>query len=305
MARIAVIMPTYNEEHRFLSQAIDSILRQTIADFELVIVIDNPHHKSADYLETTALEDRRITLVRNDENIGLAASLNKALDLIDSDYIARMDADDISCPNRLETQLDCLESMNASLVGSQLFVIDENDAVLYDTPQIPLAPAKVSRALRFNNCVPHPSWFGKAEFFRLGYRQIPLCEDYDLLLRASLLGMRIGNVGQKLVRYRMTSDSISRTNLYTQFRYQKYLSKCYARGQIADVDGATRYANAKNDAKHEEKYCEANTKFNQTLELLRQKHYGKAALGTIPLLVKSLSYDEKMLRLALAARMSK
>ncbi|MBE6473363.1 MAG: glycosyltransferase [Coriobacteriaceae bacterium] len=302
MARIAIIMPTYNEERRLLSQAIDSILQQTVADFELVVIIDNPDHKSNDYLETIALEDERITLVHNDENIGLAASLNKALDLVDSEYIARMDADDISCPNRLEIQLRYLEGMNASLVGSQLSVIDETGAALYDTPQIPLAPEKVSRALRFNNCVPHPSWFGKAELFKLGYRQIPLCEDYDLLLRAALLGMRIGNVGQKLVQYRMTSNSVSRTNLYTQFRYQKYLSKCYAHGQIADIDKAAQYANSKNDAKRREKYCEANARLNQTLELLREKHYGKAAMGVIPLITKSASYNEKMLRFALASR---
>lgn len=301
MSRIAVIMPTYNEQQQYLSLAIDSILAQTVQDVEFVIVVDNPNHPSGSYLEETASNNKRVRLIRNETNIGLAPSLNKALDCIDAEYIARMDADDISSPKRLETQMTCLKNLNASLVGSRLSVIDVNGGYLYSASQIPLVPEKVARALRFNNCCPHPSWFGTADFFRLGYRNIPLSEDYDLLLRASLQGMRIGNVGQELVQYRMTPDSISRSNLYTQFRYQKYLSRCYSQGCVAEIEAATAFACKQNDTKRCEKYSEANTLLNQVLALLHDKRFAKAAIKATLLLTKSASYDEKMLRLALAS----
>ena len=105
--KISVLMSVYNESNKELDEAILSILRQSLQDFELIIVNDDPvdvQHQQA--LQEWAKRDKRIILVQNDKNIGLAASMNKALRLAHGEYIARMDADDISAPDRLSRQLN-------------------------------------------------------------------------------------------------------------------------------------------------------------------------------------------------------
>ncbi len=102
-------MSTYNETVEELKKAIDSILTQTFKNFEFIIILDNPQnyeHKKVinEYLS----KDKRIIFLINESNIGLAASLNEGIENAKGDYIARMDADDISMPNRLEKEYNYL-----------------------------------------------------------------------------------------------------------------------------------------------------------------------------------------------------
>ena len=106
-AKISVIMPVYNGE-RYLREAIDSILGQTYADFEFIILDDGSSDSSADIVR--GYDDPRIRFVQNEKNMGVAATLNRGLDLARGEYIARMDADDISLPSRFERQLEYMES---------------------------------------------------------------------------------------------------------------------------------------------------------------------------------------------------
>src|SRR3990167_10971452 len=104
--KISVIMSVYNGMP-FLKEAVASILKQTYRNFEFIIVDDGSRDKSWEYLKS--LKDTRIKLLKNGRNLGLAASLNKALKKAKGDFIARMDADDVSFPQRLETQIKFLE----------------------------------------------------------------------------------------------------------------------------------------------------------------------------------------------------
>lgn len=101
---ISVIMSTYNRAN-FLPDAIHSILNQTIKNFEFIIVNDGSTDGTADILRNIALKDNRIKVITNKKNIGLIPSLNKALDIAQGSYIARMDDDDISLPERFEHQI--------------------------------------------------------------------------------------------------------------------------------------------------------------------------------------------------------
>src|SRR4030042_6096810 len=117
--KISVIMSVYNglplgpqpktktASSAYLKEAVESILNQTYRNFEFIIVDDASRDKSWDYLKS--LKDRRIKLIRNKKNLGLAASLNIALRQAQGDYVARMDADDISLPNRFEEQIYFLQ----------------------------------------------------------------------------------------------------------------------------------------------------------------------------------------------------
>ena len=103
MPQISVIMPVYNGE-RFLSEAVESILKQTYQDFEFIIVDDGSTDRSLEIIQYYQALDERIILIENGKNIGVASSLNKGISAAKGEFIARMDADDISLPERLEQQ---------------------------------------------------------------------------------------------------------------------------------------------------------------------------------------------------------
>ena len=136
---VSVLLPVFNAED-FLESSIWSILNQTVEDFELIIIDDGSTDRSAVIMDEMAAKDNRITILRNDQNIGVQRCLNQGIDVSTGDYIARMDADDISLPNRLEKQLttfyrdECLVmvgtnctlvSENLSFIGSTLLPLDD------------------------------------------------------------------------------------------------------------------------------------------------------------------------------------
>ena len=104
--KISVIMPVFNAEP-FLKEAVNSVLAQTFSDFELILIDDGSTDASADMLRS--LKDERVRIVSNGVNRGLIFSLNRGLDLAQGEYIARMDADDVSLPDRFAAQVDFLD----------------------------------------------------------------------------------------------------------------------------------------------------------------------------------------------------
>lgn len=106
MEKISVIMSTFNEKLEWVKEAIDSIINQTYRNIEFIIIVDNPNNiELKNMLEQYCIEDDRIKIIVNEFNIGLVKSLNKALKICSGEFIARMDADDISVKYRLEKQL--------------------------------------------------------------------------------------------------------------------------------------------------------------------------------------------------------
>ena len=125
--KISVIMTVYKESKEELKESFESIINQTYKNIEFIIVIDNPKEQwRIDFIKS--YNDSRVKLVVNKENLGLPLSLNKALKLVTGNYIARMDADDISMPERIEKQLDFLKKNNYDLVGCNMRVFfNKND----------------------------------------------------------------------------------------------------------------------------------------------------------------------------------
>lgn len=120
--RVSVIMSVYNTNKRWLKESICSILNQTFTDFEFIIVLDCPTDGCEKTVEELAKKDERMILIRNGLNIGLTRSLNKALEISQGDYIARMDADDVSLPDRFKEQINFLDlHPTAAAVGSKAF----------------------------------------------------------------------------------------------------------------------------------------------------------------------------------------
>lgn len=108
-SEISVIMSVYNTNEDYLRAAIESILKQTFINFEFLIVLDSPNDNSENIVMEYKEKDSRIFVIKNECNIGLTKSLNKALSLAKGKYIARMDADDYAVPDRLSIQYDYME----------------------------------------------------------------------------------------------------------------------------------------------------------------------------------------------------
>jgi glycosyltransferase involved in cell wall biosynthesis len=104
--KISVLMSVYNEPESIILESVNSILTQTFSDFELLIVNDNPqNHEVEAILERIAKMDSRIRIIKNERNVGLAISLNRAADVAKANYFLRMDSDDVSMPNRFEKRI--------------------------------------------------------------------------------------------------------------------------------------------------------------------------------------------------------
>lgn len=112
---ISVVMAVYNGE-KYLAEAITSILTQTFQDFEFIIVDDASTDTSPSIIQRLAQQENRIRVIRNEENVGLGSSLQKGIQIARGKYIARMDADDISLPDRLQKQLDFLDLHSSFLI---------------------------------------------------------------------------------------------------------------------------------------------------------------------------------------------
>lgn len=296
---ISVIMSTYKEDEKLLRESIESILNQTYKDFEYIIILDYPDndvHKSV--IEEYAIKDDRIHFYINEKNMGLTDSLNRGLSLCHGEYIARMDADDISLPDRLERQMEYLEKNHYDLIGGITEMINENGSLLYSIKSVPTDPKKINKALRYSQCIAHPTWLGKKEVFEknAGYRHMPLCEDYDFTLRAVLNGFVISNLNEPVLKYRMTSNSISRSNLFEQYLYMSYITNEYKNKRVASVDKAYAYVQQHLNEKDSNKYLKANVIFNRMLQEMSDKQILSFIKDGFCLLFSSKYYLNKIYR---------
>ncbi len=228
--RISVLLSCYNGSS-WLSQAIESILNQTLGNFEFIIVDDGSTDNSLEIIKGYAQQDSRIVVLVK-KNTGLADSLNKGIEIARGDWIARIDADDISEPLRLSKQLIIAESkQNILFVGSGLFAIDETGSIL-KTYHYPIC----HRLLVRNLCTtlkfpPHSSAFYRTDVVRAigGYRpRIKRSQDWDLWLRLSQFG-QLACASEALVKVRQhpqqisNDDSGKKSRIYNKIALISYL----------------------------------------------------------------------------------
>jgi GT2 family glycosyltransferase len=207
---ISVLMPVYNAG-RFLAPALESVLGQTFADFELIAIDDGSSDGSGKVLADVAARDPRVRVI-SQRNLGIVAALNRALELARAPLIARMDADDICRPDRFGKQVAYMEHHpEIAAVSGAMDVIDESDIYLR-TDAFPTLPDAIDSELLHRSCVCHPAVMARAAALRAlgGYRSnVQYAEDYDLWLRISEAG-RIANLPDVLLSHRVhptkTSD---------------------------------------------------------------------------------------------------
>jgi len=215
--KISVLMSVYNEPESQIRESVESLLCQTFQDFELIVVCDNPQRTDVkDILDS--YKNNRILFYQNPKNVGLAMSMNKAAELARCDIFARMDADDIANPNRFETDFSLLNK-GYDIVFSDFSVIDESSKVINAKE----APVYTSTNLGIDvmldpSIIHHPTtMFTRAIFEKAGkYRDFPCSQDSDLWMRMAEAGARFYYIPEKLLRYRINSQSVSRKRWYQQ-----------------------------------------------------------------------------------------
>lgn len=299
MVETSVIMATYKESIQCLKQSIESIINQTYNDFEFIIILDNPDNKEhIAFINDYVCKDERIKFYINDKNMGLTNTLNRGLELAEGKYICRMDADDISELYRMEHQKKYLEENDFDLIGGISQMIDEDGNTIYSIKKVPTNFKKIKKCIKYNQVISHPTWFGKKEVFDKlnGYRNMPLCEDYDFTLRAILQGFKISNVNECVLKYRMTKDSISRSNLFEQYLFARYITKQYSEGKVSEVEEAKAYVKKNLSDKNAKRYLKGNERFNNALNNLEEKQYIQFIANGIALLFTSKYYLDKIFR---------
>lgn len=203
--KITVIMPVYNCE-LYIREAVDSILNQTFTDFEFLIIDDASTDKTVAVIKT--YDDSRIQLIQKPENSGYSNSLNFGLKIAKGEYIARMDGDDISLPERFAKQVTFLDAnVEVVMCGSWFNMID-SDAV----KKLPEDHDAIKLTLLRRNCIAHPSVMMRKKIldkFNISYNVTrEPAEDYDLWVRLLLFG-KLHNLQEALLDYRIYVGQVS------------------------------------------------------------------------------------------------
>lgn len=216
-------MPVFNSRP-FVGAAIDSILTQTFGDFVFYVVDDGSTDGAGDLVAEKAARDPRIQLIRQ-ENRGIVASLNRMLVLVDTPFVARMDADDIAMPDRFARQLERMEAdPQLGALGTQFEEIDEAGRKISDGVAMPVGTALVHPELEQRQPIANPTAMFRTQalrdagLYRAAFRY---CEDYDLFLRLSEIA-RIDNLPETLLLYRRSPGQMSVLNHGVQTRQAVY-----------------------------------------------------------------------------------
>ena len=211
MPKVSVLMGVRLTDGRTgpLREAVESILGQSLRDLELLVCPDGSSPQALAVLEALAAADPRLVLVAGDGSGALPQKLNRCLARARGEYLARMDGDDWSYPQRLERQAAYLDSHpQVGFVGCCADLFDSRRGV-YGQRLFPPAPR--AEDFRFNMPFLHPALVFRRQALEEagGYslsRWAVLCEDYDLLLRLYALGWRGENLQEKLIRYRVEPE---------------------------------------------------------------------------------------------------
>ena len=221
-------MSVYNGEE-YLSEAIQSVCNQSFTDWELIIINDCSTDKTAEILNEFALKDERIKVHTNEINLRLPSSLNKALTLATGKYIARMDADDICLPDRLEKQYDFMESNPDIALSSCRFLTLKNGVYSSGGCGGKCDFESIKALLLVTNPILHPGIIAKSEIIKeLKYNPEFTCtEDLELWTRFAGNNFKIEILPEYLMVYRLHDKQITKTTLEKQQREVVKVQKEY------------------------------------------------------------------------------
>lgn len=205
---ISVLMPVYNSG-AFLKESIDSVLSQTFSDFEFIIINDGSSDNSEEIILT--YKDSRIKYYKNEQNLGLISTLNKGIDLCNAKYIARMDADDICMPERLQKQYDFMEShAEVGVCGCDYIHFGKGKQIYHKSHH---SHDIILGWMLFNSSMVHPALIMRKDllsnekpYLNPKYKHV---EDYELWSRL-IFKSKFHNMPEPLLKYRIHASQVSK-----------------------------------------------------------------------------------------------
>lgn len=221
--KISVLMACFREPVTFVREAIESVLGQTNADFEFIVVLDDPENQEiVALLDAYAKKDNRIRVIRHDKARGLAAARNTGITAARGEYIALMDADDIMLSNRLERQFVWLTTHDCDIVFAQTDYISETGERLGTFAPV-FHPEHITREIFLRHLFAHPTAFAKRAVFDERYdEQFMRSQDLDLWLRLMKRDIRFDIVPEVLLKYRLYRNETVEKRIARQRGYAHY-----------------------------------------------------------------------------------
>ncbi|PTP29383.1 glycosyltransferase [Vibrio splendidus] len=222
---VDVLLAIYKEPLDLVEKSISSILSQNKIAVKIILIVDNPFYSSIDYIKGLG-KNENITVIINDVNMGLAKSLNIGIESSTAKYIARMDADDVSDPERLNSQLKYLVNNNLDLIGCSVNKINiDGDRIgkMHSVDDHEIS----TTILKYKTFMFHPTWFGRSEVFKvIKYRNFTYAQDVDFLHRTILNGYRLGNCPDFLLDFRVAEEEhINCIKIYRQYLFRHFSYK--------------------------------------------------------------------------------
>jgi glycosyltransferase involved in cell wall biosynthesis len=225
---ISVVMPVFNSAS-YLSEAIESILSQTLGDFELIVVYDKSSDESIEIIRHYQANDPRVKLIYGN-NERLTGALNRGIEAAQGMFIARMDADDISLPERFEKQVKLMESVGADICGCH-FIVTSQSGAIFNAKVVPLSYSAFAMFLGCTVPFAHGSVMIRSTFMHqhnLSYnKNVGTAEDYELWINFFEKGAVFANVDSFLFKYRESAASLSKTTNKETAKDSKVLRQRY------------------------------------------------------------------------------
>lgn len=278
--KISVIMPAYNAD-KYIAEAIDSILGQTFGDFEFIILNDCSQDRTEEII--LSYNDPRIVYVKNEENLGVARTLNKGLALARGEYIARIDADDSSRSERFEKQVAFLDNHpEVAVLGTASRSFDESGTLFHGYPTTDPEVLKIDFLFSCGIC--HPTVMLRRavlEEYQLFYdHAFNKIEDYELWCRMLDLGCGITNLPDVLLDHRLHSGQV--THVYSVDMLEK-------------LDRLHRWQLAQTGATFDSAEAESFLQFCLSIRGTRSVDY-KALNSLLEKILASGAYDQEKFR---------
>lgn len=231
--KFSVLLPVYiKDDYRHFSRAIESIVvQQTYLPNQIVIVKDGPITRECNEVIHAIKTNHncRLTVVENETNLGLGLALQKGLDYCSNEIIIRMDADDVSVPNRCEKQIQLLMAEKYSVVSSTIAEFSFDDAIVSGYRRLPVFHNDIVRYSKWRNPINHPAVaFLKKDIVAAGgYQDMKMFEDYYLWLRMIKAGMIFSNIDEVLVKMRAgVQQNLRRSGLNYAKRECRFFMHC-------------------------------------------------------------------------------
>lgn len=240
--QLTILLPVHNAE-KWLAACLESLLTQTISDFEIFLLDDGSTDGTSAIARRYALADRRVQVFPMQKARYLSEVLNSQLDRVRSEWVARMDADDLSDPRRFEAMLAHVRRHpEIDILGTQVRVIDRESRATIGQIRPPSDPAALEVELLFRNPVVHPSVILRTRTLRKlgGYPSAPYAEDYALWTQAVQSGLQLATLDQVLLDYGRHAAQVTQRHRAEALNRAHEISTEYASWFFRDLEPENR-----------------------------------------------------------------